>query len=65
LLQGDQKLFNQYSVITLSEVRYPHVNHAGAQALANWLISQAGQAAIADFRIAGALLFVPNALAAQ
>jgi tungstate transport system substrate-binding protein len=61
LVEGDPRLFNPYGVILVNPDRHPHVNHAGAIQLADWLVSQDGQSAIAHFRVAGQPLFQPNA----
>jgi tungstate transport system substrate-binding protein len=61
LVEGDPALFNQYGVILVNPERYPHVNAADGQAFIDWLLSPAGQGAIAAFRVGGAQLFFPNA----
>ena len=60
LAEGSKQLFNQYSVITLNQKYFPHLNHSGAQTFANWLISTEGQQAIAKFEIDHQGLFFPN-----
>ena len=61
LVQGDPRLFNQYGVILVNPARHPHVRQADARAFMDWLVSGAGQAAIAGFRINGERAFFPNA----
>ncbi len=61
LVEGDDRLFNQYGVILVNPARYPQVKRADAQAFIDWLVSPEGQAAIADYRIGGQQLFFPNA----
>ena len=61
LVEGDQRLFNQYGVIVVNPARHPHVKKNLAQAFADWVVSPAGQAVIADYRIGGEPLFFPNA----
>ncbi len=61
LVEGDRRLFNQYGVIVVNPARHPHVKKDMAQAFADWLVSPAGQAAIAGYRIGGEQLFFPNA----
>lgn len=61
LLEGDARLFNQYGVMVVSTQRHPHVKAADAQRFADWVVSPAGQRAIADYRIDGEQLFFPNA----
>jgi tungstate transport system substrate-binding protein len=61
LVQGDQRLFNQYGVIAVSPSKHPHVKAAEAQRFVDWIISPAGQASIAGYKIGGEQLFFPNA----
>lgn len=61
LVQGDQRLFNQYGVILVSAARHPHVKKEMGQVFVDWVISPEGQAAIAAYRIGGEQLFFPNA----
>ena len=61
LVEGDKRLFNQYGVIVVNPARHPHVKVAQAQKFADWIISPAGQAAIAAYKIGGEQLFFPNA----
>jgi tungstate transport system substrate-binding protein len=60
-VEGDERLANQYGVIPVSAQRHPHVKAAAAQRFVDWLVSPAGQAAIAGYRINGEQLFFPNA----
>jgi tungstate transport system substrate-binding protein len=61
LVQGDSRLFNQYGVMAVSTKKFPHVKAAEAQKFVDWVISPAGQAVIAAYRIDGQQLFFPNA----
>ncbi|HJW12389.1 MAG TPA: substrate-binding domain-containing protein [Albitalea sp.] len=61
LVEGDQRLFNQYGVIVVNPAKYPHVKAALAQAFVDWVVSPAGQATIASFKVGGEQLFFPNA----
>lgn len=61
LVEGDTKLFNQYGVIVVNPAKHPHVKAGMAQAFADWLVSPAGQATIAEYKINGEQLFFPNA----
>ena len=63
LVEGDTRLFNQYGVIVVNPAKHPHVKTELAQAFADWVISPAGQANIADYKIGGEQLFFPNARA--
>lgn len=56
-------LRNQYSVIVVNPERHTHVKQKLAQNFVDWLLSEAGQQAIADFRINGKQMFYPNAAA--
>jgi tungstate transport system substrate-binding protein len=59
--EGDERLFNQYGVMLVNPQRHPHVKAEAGQRFIDWLVSPAGQAAIAGFRINGEQLFFPNA----
>jgi len=61
LVEGDKRLFNQYGVIVVNPAKHPHVKKDMAQAFADWVVSPAGQSAIADYKIGGEQLFFPNA----
>jgi tungstate transport system substrate-binding protein len=61
VVEGDPALFNQYGVILVSPERHPHVKAADGCAFIDWLVSAAGQAAIAGFTLDGQQLFFPNA----
>jgi tungstate transport system substrate-binding protein len=61
LVEGDKRLFNQYGVIVVNPAKHPHAKQGLAQAFADWVVSPAGQASIAGYRIGGEQLFFPNA----
>lgn len=61
LVEGDDDLFNQYGVILVSPERHPNVKQAEGQAFIDWILSDAGQAAIASYKLEGEQLFFPNA----
>ena len=61
LVEGDKRLFNQYGVMLVSPQKFPHVKAAEAQKFIDWVISPAGQAVIASYKINGQQLFFPNA----
>jgi tungstate transport system substrate-binding protein len=61
LVEGDQRLFNQYGVIVVNPAKHPHTKTALAQAFADWVVSAPGQATIAGYKIGGEQLFFPNA----
>ena len=54
-------MFNQYGVIPVDPDHCTEVNAEEGQIFSDWLVSQAGQQAIASFEIDGQQLFVPNA----
>ena len=60
LVEGDTKLFNQYGVMLVNPAKYPHVKKELGQKFIDWLISPAGQATIASYKIDGEQLFFPN-----
>lgn len=61
LVEGDQRLFNQYGVMVVNPAKHPHVKQADAQKFVDWVTSGAGQANIAEYKIGGEQLFFPNA----
>lgn len=61
LAEGDTRMFNPYGAIVVNPARHPHVKVAEAQKFVDWLVSPAGQAAIASYRIGGEQLFFPSA----
>nr|WP_290695398.1 substrate-binding domain-containing protein [Halomonas sp. UBA3074] len=61
LFEGDEALFNQYGSLLLSEELHPDLKHDLAAQWHEWLVSEEGQQAIADFEVDGQQLFFPNA----
>jgi tungstate transport system substrate-binding protein len=61
LVQSDQRLFNQYSVILTNTVRHSHVKAKEAKAFSDWIVSPDGQRTIAAFKVNGEQLFFPDA----
>jgi len=61
LVEGDNRLFNQYGVMLVNAAKHPHVKTDLAQKFVDWVISPAGQANIASYKIGGEALFFPNA----
>lgn len=61
LVEGDNRLFNQYGVMVINPAKHPHVKAAEAQKFVDWVVSSAGQAEIANYKIGGEQLFFPNA----
>jgi tungstate transport system substrate-binding protein len=63
VVQGDQRLFNQYGVILVNPKKHPNVRQRLGQQFIDFLISAAGQDAIAHYKIDGQQLFFPDAVA--
>ena len=61
LVEGDKRLFNQYGVLLVNPAKHPQVKVAEGQKFIDWLVSPAGQAVIAAYKIGGEQLFFPNA----
>ncbi|WP_407168307.1 extracellular solute-binding protein [Bradyrhizobium sp. ORS 111] len=61
LTEGDRRLFNQYGVMLVNPAKHPNVKAQDGQAFIDWLISPAGQTAIAGYKVGGEQLFFPNA----
>jgi tungstate transport system substrate-binding protein len=60
-VEGDRRLFNQYGVMLVNPAKHPSVKKDLGQAFIDWLVSPAGQNAIAEYKIGGEQLFFPNA----
>ncbi len=61
LVEGDTRLFNQYGVMVVNPAKHPGVKAEDAQKFVDWVVSPAGQAVIAGYRIGGEQLFFTNA----
>ena len=61
LIEGDDKLFNQYGVILVNPAKHPNVKAKEGQTFIDWLTSAEGQTAISSYKIDGQQLFFPNA----
>ena len=61
LVEGDNRLFNQYGVMLVNPDKHPNVKKDLGQQFIDWLVSPEGQKAIADYKINGEQLFYPNA----
>lgn len=61
VFEGDPVLFNPYGIILVSPERHAHVKAEQGQAFIDWIVSDAGQAAIAGFTVGGQQLFFPSA----
>ncbi|MHC5654141.1 ABC transporter substrate-binding protein [Stappia sp.] len=62
-VQGDDKMFNQYGIILVNKEKHPNVKADLGQTFVDWVISDAGQKVIADYKVDGEQLFFPNAKA--
>ena len=60
VVEGDQRLFNQYGVMLVNPARHPTVKADLGQRFINWLISPEGQATIVGYKINGEQLFFPD-----
>jgi len=61
LVEGDDSLRNQYSIITVNPEKHPGTKHELAKKFTDWIISPETQALIAKFTVEGKQLFFPNA----
>jgi tungstate transport system substrate-binding protein len=61
VVEGDQRMFNQYGVMLVNPAKHPNVKRELGQQFIDWLVSPEGQMAIASYKIAGQQLFYPNA----
>jgi tungstate transport system substrate-binding protein len=62
LVEGDKQMFNPYSVMVVNPQKHPHVKADLAQKFVDWIVSDAGQKHIADYKIGGQQLFFPSAV---
>src|SRR5262245_679395 len=65
VVEGDQRLFNQYGIILVNPQKHPSVKKDLGQAFIDWILSAEGQNAIRSYKIEGQQLFFPNADAGQ
>lgn len=61
LVEGDAALFNPYGVMRVNPKKCSDVNVAGGKAFVEWITGEAGQQAIADYRLKDQQLFYPDA----
>jgi len=61
VVEGDRRLFNQYGIMLVNPVKHPEVKQALGRKFIDWLVSPAGQQAIANYKINGEQLFFPDA----
>jgi tungstate transport system substrate-binding protein len=60
IVEGDEILMNQYSVLLVNPSRCKAVKTDLAQAFCDWVCDAKAQKLIADFRLLGQQLFTPN-----
>ncbi|MGH8686532.1 MAG: substrate-binding domain-containing protein [Burkholderiales bacterium] len=60
MVEGAKALLNPYGVIAVNPKKYPGVDYAGSMHFIEWLTSDEGQKAIAEFKPKGAQLFFPD-----
>ena len=61
MVEGDPRLFNQYGIVLVDADRHPNVKARLGQRFVNWVLSPAGQTAIASYQVDGRQVFFPNA----
>ncbi len=61
LFQSDPPLFNPYGIILVNPKKHPHIKTRDGQTFIEWMLSEAGQTLIADYRILGQQAFFPTA----
>jgi tungstate transport system substrate-binding protein len=61
LLEGEEALLNQYSVIAVNPENCPKVKYDLAKQFEQWVAGPQGQQLIKDYKLLGKQLFTPNA----
>jgi tungstate transport system substrate-binding protein len=61
LVEGDKALFNQYGIILVNPDKHKNVKAEPGQEFIDWMLGNAGQSAIAAYKVDGQQLFFPNA----
>lgn len=61
LVEGDERLFNQYGIILVNPERNSHIKAEMGQTFIDWVLSEEGQQAIGAYQIKGQQAFFPNA----
>ncbi|MDO9524638.1 MAG: extracellular solute-binding protein [Gemmobacter sp.] len=61
MFEGDPVMFNPYGIILVNPAKHPHVKAEQGQKFIDWVVSEAGQQAIAGFSVNGKQLFFPGA----
>jgi len=60
VFEGDDDLFNPYSLIAVNPEKFIHVNYDAANQFIDWMTSVKGQQLIAGFEVEGQQLFFPS-----
>jgi tungstate transport system substrate-binding protein len=63
LVDGDERLLNQYAIVLVNPQKHPNVKARDARAFADWLLSPECQDAIRRYKVDGEQPFVPSASA--
>ena len=63
--EGDGRLIESYGIVLVNPEKQPHVRLDLAEIFARWLVSGRGQRIIADYRLFGRRLFLPDSKMAQ
>ena len=61
LVEGDDVLLNQYSIVPVNPKHCTDVNYDSAKALSSWMAGAEAQHLIGEFKLLGKQLFTPNA----
>jgi tungstate transport system substrate-binding protein len=61
MVEGDEILMNQYSVLAVNPENCPEAKYNLAVEFGEWMAGERAQDLIADFRLLGKKLFIPNA----
>ena len=62
VVEGDEKLYNPYGIIPINPEKCPSVKYETAKEFAEWITGKRGQKVIADYRLQGKELFIPDAI---
>lgn len=62
LVEGDDVLLNQYSIIPVNPKHCTNVKYENAQVLSDWITGFEAQRLIGEFKLLGKQLFTPNAI---
>jgi tungstate transport system substrate-binding protein len=59
VFSGDPAMFNPYGIILVNPSKHKHVKQTSGEAFIDWITSQEGRDAIAEYKINGEQLFFP------